>query len=466
MVMLQNRLTPTVERLYSSLHHCIHKHFIMKQLTNSLPALAGLALASLAAPSLHAFATFARGALTLDTQLSLNYDSYFIGATKIGDDDYFVSLTPTFNYRRSAGLAPISISTGVSVQRYDTYDNYDSENFFASFNTKFPTPEGARIQGDINLGYRESTDVDQFVNDRISSKSTSLGLNGSYQSSLKTRITESASYSIQDSSGYSEQKTFTNNLGFIYSNFLGATNFGMNYQFTDNQSTGGPLQTIALDQQSHSLSSSLTRPLWGPLNGGVTYGYRWLDRSAQETAIGQRSQNAGFFSLNLDGPFLPPAKFPKIKSNASLSYQESLTPGVDDTGGKTVTGDISLSWNARERTQISIAASRSLQLSATNRTVENTSLTLGVTESVGDFTRLNASLSQNWNSFRGINREDKIFRGTLGATRSIGRNWSLSSNYTYEKNKTDTDLAAQSNFRFARGNYERHLISLSGIYSF
>ncbi len=438
----------------------------MKQLTNSYPLATGLALATLASSNLHGFAEIARGALILDTQASLSYDSYFIGATKIGDDDYIASLRPTLRYTRRAGLAPIDLRAGVNIQRYDTYDNYDSENFFAAFSTKIPTPEGARTTGDISLAYTESTDVDQLVNDRISSKNTSLSFTGQYQSSLKTNITESASYSIADRTGYSEQKTFTNNLGFLYSGFLGETNFGMNHQFTDNKSTGGDLQTVGLDQQSHSVSATLSRPLWGPVRGGVTYGYRWLDRSAQETTIGQTSQNGGYFSINLNGPFLPPAKFPKVKTNASLAYQESTTPGINDTGGKTLTGDISASWTARERTDLSISLNRSIELSASNLSVETTSATFGVTQRLGNFTGVNASVSQNWNKFRGTNREDSIFRGTLGATRSIGRNWSLGTSYTYEKNNTDADPAAQSTLRFARGDYERHLVSISGNYTF
>ncbi len=439
----------------------------MKPSATSLRAfIACSSLVTLAPQALQAFAEVARGGLTLDTQVSMNYDSNFLGATKVGDDDYYLSLNPQLNYRRRAGIVPTDIFAGVDILRYDTYDSFDSENFSAGLTTKFPTPEGARLTGSLALSYRESTDVDLFVSDRVASKATTVSISAAYQLGLKTSLTESLSYTDTKRSIYSDQEIISNNLGFLYSNFLGQTSFGLNYQFTDNTSSGSSVQAQGLDQRSHAFSSTLSRPLWGPLSGGITYGYQMLDRSTAETTINQAEQNGGYFSLSLNGPFLPPSKFPKLKTRASLSYQESTTPGINDTGGKTLTGGIGMSWDARERTSLSIDLDRSLQLSAANFTVENTSASFGITERIGDFTSLSGSISQTWNTFRGVNREDKIFRAIFGARRSLSKAWGLGFNYTYEDNKTDADASAQLTQRINRGDYTRHLVSLSANYSF
>ncbi len=69
------------------------------------------------------------------------------------------------------------------------------------------------------------------------------------------------------------------------------------------------------------------------------------------------------FTLTLNGPFLPAQYFPKVTSQLSLSYQDTATPGINDTATKELTGSLALGWQARPATRVSFTANRNQGLS-------------------------------------------------------------------------------------------------------
>ena len=75
-------------------------------------------------------------------------------------------------------------------------------------------------------------------------------------------------------------------------------------------------------------SAGLVRAINDVLHASISYGYRFLNRSAAETSSGTDGQSGSVFNASLDGPFLPQQYFPKITSQFSISYQDAATPGV------------------------------------------------------------------------------------------------------------------------------------------
>jgi hypothetical protein len=417
-----------------------------------------LLLLSLPASHCFGFAEIARGALLLQTTAAATYDSYFIG-TQTNDSDFYLTLSPMLRYSRSAGLSEIKASAGTSINRYDKNSGLDSEDILANASITLPTVEGARLTGDASIGYSESTVVDLFVNDRVPTKSFTAGFNLDYKLGLKMSVSDSLSYSDTTRDIYSDQETFGNDLSFSYSDFLYDTTLTLSHGYTQTMSSGENYLGADLDQVSNSYSATLSRPLFGSVIGSATYGYRVLTRSAQETTIGQTDDQGSFFSIGIRGPFLPRTRFPKLTSSASLSYQESRSAGINDTGGKTLTGALGLSWAARERTDISIQASRNTELTATDLTAVNTNVSLGVTERIGLATILTGTIGYQWVDFRGIDRSDAILTGRLNASRTLSKHWSLAANYEYTNVKND-----QTGFqpgRFSMRDYDRHLVSAS-----
>jgi hypothetical protein len=430
-------------------------------LTSALTALLACSVAS----NSYGFAEVARGALTLETSARLTYDSYFIGALSQGDDDYYLSVGPTLRFSRRAGLGELSAFAGISVVRYDTYSNFDSEDFTAGFRADLPVASGSRLTGGMDLSYTESTVVDAEVMDRVPTKAMTASANLRYQLGLKTSLIDTVTYSKSDRSAYSDQTLFANDLSFSYTDFLGGTSLRLTHGYANSKSSGENFLGADLDQESNAFSASLSRPIVGPLTGEVTYGYRILDRAAQETTIGQTENSGAFFTATLSGPFLPPSRFPKTKSSASLSYQESLTPGINDTGEKTLTGSIMLDWEARERTSFNFNASRSVGLSANDLSVENTDVSLGVKQLIGLRTSVNGSVGYLWRSFRGVERNDETFQAGVTLEYGINRNWNAGLGYNYSRNKTDAagliSTFPSYGFRMRPENYERHLASVS-----
>jgi hypothetical protein len=420
------------------------------------PLLLAISASSCAVPAF-AFTEFARGALTLETRGTVTYDSYFLGSAN-HDSDFYETLRPQLNYSRNAGLSKFNASLGMAFNRYNKFTSYNSDDVIASLNASLPVEPGSRLDGNVTASYNESKDVDPVLLERVSSKALAAGLNFNYQLGLKTALTDAFSYNKTIRQVYSDQETFSNNVGFTYSDFLYESNLRFNYGLDRTKSSGDNFRGVPLDQTAHSFTGTFSRPIIGALNGELTYGYRTVRRSKSESDIGQKNQDGAIFSVSINGPFLPPSRFPKLTSSASLSYQESVSPGINDTGGKTLTGDMNLSWAARERTDVYIRANRSLTLSANDLTVEDTRVSTGLTEHVGIATTIDGSLAYSWHKFRGISRNDNTLEASLSADHSLSKYWSFGASYEFQKNNSDATGLQPT--RFLPTDYNRHLVSV------
>lgn len=420
------------------------------------------ALASVSIPATcFGFADFAGGGVTLETEGRMTYDSYFIGAKTLGDDEYYASLHPQLKYVRKAGLAQLDGYAGINVLRYRTYKEFNSEDFSAGFHSELPVDEGSRISGNLNITYAEAKAVDYTVLDRISTKSFGASLNLNYKLGLKMGLSEGLDYSNVSRRRFSDQSTFSNNFGFNYFNFLEGSTLSLTHGYVRTTSSGENAFGVDLDQTSNSLAASLSHPIVGQLIGEVTYGYRVLHRSAQESTLFQTRQEGSFYTVTLKGPFLPPSRFPKLQSSASLTYQDAKSPGINDLGQKTLAGDIGVSWAARERTQVSISAHRSIDLSATDLSVVNTQANLSVEEKVGIATHLQGLIGYSWRDYRGVDRSDRTLDASLTASHQLTHFWSAGASYAYQKNTTDAqNLTGPLAFRMRAYDYHRHTVSI------
>jgi len=422
----------------------------------ALPLALTVLLASGAASPAFGLVEIARGLVLLQTTGSVTYDSYFLG-TVDNKPDYIYTVAPNLQYSRRAGRAQIGLSAGMAFNRYDRNKEYDSDDLRASASFELPTVEGARFTGQASASYSEETVVDYFLNDRVPTETTSAGFTLAYRPGLKVGLSETFRYNTTTRDIYSNQDFLTNNFAVTYYDFLRKTNLSFEHGFSMTSSSGDNIRGAALDLTSNSFSVSLSRPLYGEVIGGITYGHNIISRSGDETSVGQTRSSSNFFSLTVDGPFLPPQRFPKLKSAASLSYQQSNTLGINDVGGKFLAGSVSLAWNARERTSFNVGATRSIDLSANDFSVENTRVSAGFAQQIGYSTSLSGSVGYSWATFRGVSRSDNALSANLGLSRSFNKYLSAGVNYTYTLNENDS--AGIQTTRFAPRDYERHTVS-------
>ena len=429
----------------------------MKTAPSSALLPAALLASTLALPATSfAFAEIARGALTLSTTGRVAYDSNISGNAAEQSDTIF-TLTPTLDYSRDAGLGSIHASLGVAINRYVDYTNLDSEDIYSSLRIGLPTPEGSREQGSVTAGYTDSSDLNEDVGTRIRSKTWSAGFSGTCRAGPRTNLRANAAYSDTTRDTFSDREQWSAGIGFDYSDFLGGFGLQGDYGYSNTQSTRvHDLDGTAIDQTSHHASTGLFYRFVNGLRASADVGYRWIDRSASETPSGKTSSNSATFGLRLDGPFLPPSKFPKLKSSFSLGIQQGQTLGLNDSGSTTLVGDLGLAWQARERTSLSVSASRRQDLAVTNLSTVRNSVSLGVTQRIGDRTNLSASLGQEWIAYGGTGRDDKRTRASLNLGHSFLHNWQAGVAYALTLSRSSSDTF----------DHDRHVVSGFVSYKF
>ncbi len=419
----------------------------------ALRATLPLLLAPVAATTSYGFAEIARGSLLLETTASATYDSYFLGTAE-NDPDTIYTLHPSLRYSRNAGRGTINASAGMAFNRHQKNTDVDSDDIRTSLSISLPTVQGARLDGSFNASYNEATVVDIAVNDRIATETFSAGLGLNYRTGDRTRLTESFAYNNSTRDNYSDQETFTNRLAFIYEGFLRNTSLNLAHSMTLTNTSGDNFTGVGLDQQSHYFSLGLTRPVYANIIGSLSYGYSILERSSAEAGPFDNKTTSSYINASIEGPFLPRRYFPKLDSSASLSYSQSAFAGLNDNASKFLSGNISISWQARERTSFNVKATRGLQLSAADTATENTRASAGFDQSIGRSTNLSGGVGYSWVSHRGSVRKDTILDAGLSLSRNFNKYLRASLGYTYEDNNSDA-TGFQPTTRFAPRNYER-----------
>lgn len=398
-----------------------------------------------------AFAEVARGSLTLTTTGSVAYDTNLSGNTTKLEDTIF-TLAPTLGYTRAAGLGSIEAALGTAIHRYADLSDLDSEDYFASLAVDLPTPEGARQAGNFNAGYSDRTDIDEDVGTRIRAKSWTAAFAGTYRAGPRTDLRARFSYGDTTRDTRADTTRWSAAVGFDYSDFLGGFGLQGDYRYsaTDSSSytAGG---TTALDQTSHHASTGLFYKFVNGLRASVDAGYRWIDRGANEQALHPESGDGATFGVRLDGPFLPASRFPKLRSSFGLGLEKGETLGLNDGGSTTLVGNLSLSWQARERTALTFGATRSQGLTSDNLSRVANTVQLGATQRIGQKTSLTGSLSQQWGSFPGTDRSDRRTRASANLSYALNQTWQAGASYAYTLSRSSNDFL----------DFDRHLVSAS-----
>lgn len=427
---------------------------IMKLQT--LPLL--VAVTTCTAPAAFAFAQIARGEAVLSTSARATYDSRVFGGYSTADDTIF-TLDPRLIYKREAGQIKMEANLGMRFNRYLDYSELDSDDLVTSVELRLPSGGPSIASGSFLTSYDEHTDVNYDVNRRVREKTFLTRLNGVMPLSVKTAVLLSGMFRKDERNQFSDRETREGSAGFRYMNFLGGSMLDLRYRRLEVETDGGNEFGIALDQKSDIYSATFSRPLYQEARGFVTYGYRVLHRSRAEVFGADDDSSGSIFSVGIEGPFLSPTRFPKLDSSLSLSYQEAETPGIQDSMGKRFVGALHLGWQARERTEISFNARRSIELSIQDRTVEMTSVHLGVNQAIGNF--MTGSISGGFESrdYRlsgPADREDDAFIFRSALHYRITRTWSANAEYRLRSTDSNVGIA----------DYARHVVVLSGTYTF
>jgi hypothetical protein len=372
-----------------------------------------LALSTLlsAAPSLLGFIELDRGGVTLQTEFQAVQDSNIRGNADKESDLYF-SVNPTLQYQRRA-RGTIAATLGMDFLRFDKFSEYDSENLHGTFGYDFPLTQGSPLSGGLDFSYVESTGVDQFVNNRVASDTTSLSLSGQYRLRPRISIRGNAGYVDRAASFYSDTQEERASLGLVVDEVW--------------QDVG-----VTLDFNHRKLKSS----------GDVGF---------------QRNGTDDSLSVGLKGQILPKGLFNNLEAYASVSFQKVDSTITSGTGDSNIVGyDGSLSWTPRETTNISLSFSRSVQNTITDFSVKYSTINLGINQAFSRLVSGGLSLYQRKIEYFGLDRNETRIGASANLSTKLGRNWSAGLSVSWDD--VDSPISIY--------NYGGNRIGLFSTYTF
>jgi len=395
------------------------------------------------------------GALQLDTSLTGVYDSN-LRASVNNIEDYYLSFQPTLRYRRPGARFVTEASAGLRIKRYLDTTTSNSEDADLRFDWDMKRADGHTTGATLGMRYFEQTEADLDINDLVRTKTFSANTSGEVLMADRNLLSAALAYHDSDRNLGSDQKNSNARLGYTYLGLSSGSELNFTYSHQESKSTQNSAAIDTIDQKGDTLSATFSKPIYDQLRGGVTYGYRWLDRGEQEELLGLNNTKGSFFGINFDGPFLPRQYFPKTTGTFRLSYERAETPGLNDRNNERLVGQININWAAREHTTVGIFANRSQDLSITDNTVVNESEGITLRQAIGAFIDTDFTLSHTNANFVNLAREDDRYEARAGATYRINRTWSSGVSYRYLKSESNTAVA----------NYTRHIVSGNVNYAF
>ena len=131
-------------------------------------------------------------------------------------------------------------------------------------------------------------------------------------------------------------------------------------------------------------------------------------------------------------------------------------PGVNDTGTKNLAGNLSLIWQARDTTAVSLLAERRQRLTADDLTVVSTTARLRLEQTLRYNLTGSLSAGYDWETFRGVSRSDRRKFGEAGLGYHFARTWDATAVVRAESTSSTQVLSA----------FDRQLVSLSLSHQF
>lgn len=392
-----------------------------------------------------------RGEVTASLTATATHDSNVFG-TPAATADWSGLLIPRLSYVRKAGRIEAEATAGISFIRYLEQEQLDADNLDGSVTLRLTEADFRNYNGLVSAAYRESSELNTDLNLRTNTKTTIFSGRGALITGPRTNAAASATYTDSRRSTGSDQQLLNTEALYDYKDFFYGNSLRLVGSYDELRSSGDNALGVPLNQNSYVFSAGLGRALYhNTLRGGISAGYRVLNRSAAETADGVRSRSGYVIGASLEGPFLPERYFPKVTSEFAISYQDAATPGIQDTGSKALTGRLHLAWQARELTRVSFTADRSQRLSADDITVVQTTVRLGLEQTLRPNLTGSLSAAHDWASYGTLDREDRTLTLAAGLRYKFARVWSADFSSIY----TDTQST------IPRATYSRHLNSLS-----
>lgn len=396
-----------------------------------------------------------RGAVTLEAALSAAFDSnLYASAREVSD--YYLTFEPVVRYREPTARFVTNGSAGVRIRRHldETFSN--SEDADVRLNWAMAREGGHTTGAALDLAYFETSDAVFDVNQRVRARHFHASGSGEVLVARRNLLSAGFTHREGDRDIGSDQRSRSGRVGYSYVGFPDESTLGFSYLHQHNRSTDTFSGARQIDQTVRTVSATYSRPLYAEATAALTYGYRWLDRGSTEAAFALPDRQGSFVSFSLGGPFLPARYFPKTSSTFRLAYEQAEVPGMNDRSNERLVGQLDVTWQARERTSVTLSARRAQELSITDNTVINAGGGVTVRQAVGNFIQAEMHLAYTNAEFIGWGRTDDRYEARVSGQYAINRRWSSSLAYSYLDSESTSPIA----------DFDRHVVNLTATYAF
>jgi len=366
----------------------------------------------------YGFAEIARGALTLDLEGRVIYDSNVSG-NAIGNaadfSDILFSLRPTLRYERDVGRSDVSAWFGLDFSRYQDFTEIDFNDFDTGFSISAPTAQGSRFSGDLNFRYYQDTGSNQSLLRYVQTQRFNFTFSGSYMIGAKTSLRFGAGYRIESPKDivrdppveYATSTYYDITLGVGYT-LRSINTLFLDYRRRVSESDNQSDTNTGRDYVSDALFLGVSRPLGGKVHGSLSIGYETSD----DRDRGDLSTDRFIMSANL-------------------------------------------SWAPRETTSLGLQVGRDLQISGLNTGYYNTHVTITARQDIGQRFDLDGRLGYRWYDYES-DRDDEVLDARIGLNYSYNTRLTGGIDYEYRDSSSNSAL----------GVYTRNRVSLRVSYEF
>lgn len=321
---------------------------------------------------------------------SLSYSSNISGG-RDGSGSTILRVGPSFGIRRAKGVLSAAFRTSTSIQHYFEADEFSGLNTDSSLTVSGPNKRRHPVRASSTFGYSRNTGADLIATETTVANRYRIGVSTSYRYSPRLGLGASANFRFVDN----ETEGLSDNYGF-----------------------GGSVRA------SHRYSENLST------NAGFS-----VNRSQTTGAVSGRTGATGLTaSIGASGKLLP-----RVNGSASVGVSSSIPDSSDRITRYSPYAQISLTWNAAERTSVGISASSGLALTSTDQT--SRTFSAGINVSQGIYDKLSGSFRTSYSNValfggNGERTDDRFSLGTglsypinrdLSASASVNLNHSISS---------------------------------------
>jgi len=394
-----------------------------------------------------------RGELTANVTGTATYDSNVFG-TPDPIADWSALLLPRLSYVRKSGLIEADANAGISIIRYRDLTQLNADNLDGSATLRVNEADFRNYSGMLSAVYREASELNTDLNARLNTTTAVYTARGALITGPRSNAAVSGTYTDSRISTGNDQQILTTEALYDYKDFFYGNSLRLVGSYDQLHSSGDNELGVPVNQNSYVVSAGLGRAFYhNLLRGGLSYGYRVLNRSEAEVqASGGLATRSGYvIGASLEGPFLPERYFPKVTSLLSLTYQDAATPGIYDTGTKVVTGRLSLAWQARPNTSAKFSVDRVQRLAVNDQSVVTTTVLLGLEQTLRLHLTGTLSVGYDWSSYRSLGREDRTTTYNAGLRYDFARVWNAHFSSVFTSTKST----------IPRSTYDRSVTSLS-----